>query len=179
MRLPDHREQELSPPMRQPLASRLHSPRGQTLVEFSLVILVFLVILMAIFDLGRGVFAYNSVTNAAREGARFAMVNQDTSLIVDRVLGQTFIAEAEASNVNIEFRSLTPNADFRTNPVCRTLSLNCVAVIRYRTTFQPVTPLIAGIVFPGGVTLEAQSVQAVEFVCPNSTTSSGSCPKQP
>ena len=43
--------------------------RGQALVEFALVLPIFILLLVAIFDLGRAVFAYNTLTNAAREGA--------------------------------------------------------------------------------------------------------------
>ena len=38
------------------------------------------------FDLGAGVFAYNSVTNAAREGVRLAIVNQDQASIETRAI---------------------------------------------------------------------------------------------
>lgn len=44
--------------------------RGQALVEFSLSIVIFIVLLMGIFDLGRGIFMYNGVSQAAREIAR-------------------------------------------------------------------------------------------------------------
>ena len=40
--------------------------RGQSLVEFALVLPVFVLVLVSLFDLGRGVFAYNTLTNAAR-----------------------------------------------------------------------------------------------------------------
>ena len=43
---------------------------GQALVEFSLAIIIFLVLLMGIFDLGRGIYMYNGVSEAAREIAR-------------------------------------------------------------------------------------------------------------
>jgi Flp pilus assembly protein TadG len=43
---------------------------GQALVEFSLAIIVFLVMLMGVFDLGRGIYEYNGVSQAAREIAR-------------------------------------------------------------------------------------------------------------
>jgi Flp pilus assembly protein TadG len=43
---------------------------GQALVEFSLAIIVFLVMLMGVFDLGRGIYQYNGVSQAAREIAR-------------------------------------------------------------------------------------------------------------
>ncbi len=43
---------------------------GQALVEFSLAIPVFLLMLMGIFDLGRGIYTFNGVSQAAREIAR-------------------------------------------------------------------------------------------------------------
>ncbi len=49
--------------------------RGQALVEFSLAILVFLAIMMGIFDLGSGVYRYNGVSQAAREIARVTSVH--------------------------------------------------------------------------------------------------------
>jgi hypothetical protein len=50
------------------------SDGGQALVEFSLAIIVFLMLLMAIFDFGRGIYTYNGVSQAAREVARAASV---------------------------------------------------------------------------------------------------------
>ena len=48
---------------------------GQGLVEFSLVIPIFVVMLFGIVDFGRVIWARNSLENAAREGARFAIVH--------------------------------------------------------------------------------------------------------
>jgi Flp pilus assembly protein TadG len=48
--------------------------RGQTLVEFALVIPVFLAILFGLVDLGRFVVTDNVLSQAAREGARLAAV---------------------------------------------------------------------------------------------------------
>ena len=50
--------------------------RGQGLVEFALVFPVFILLLFGILDLGRAVYAYNTIGDAAREGARVAIVNQ-------------------------------------------------------------------------------------------------------
>src|ERR671912_110155 len=69
--------------------------RGQALVEFALVLPLFL--------LGRAVFAYNTLTNAAREGARLAIVNQDLTSIIDRAKGQTAMVELDAPNVEVDF----------------------------------------------------------------------------
>ena len=61
--------------MRRLRRSPRHSSRGQALVEFSLVLLPFLVILMGITDLGRGVYMNNAVAEAAREIARTTSVH--------------------------------------------------------------------------------------------------------
>ncbi len=47
---------------------------GQALVEFSLAIPIFLLMLIAVFDLGRGVYTYNGLSEAAREIARVTAV---------------------------------------------------------------------------------------------------------
>jgi Flp pilus assembly protein TadG len=49
--------------------------RGQALVEFSLVLIPFLLIIMGIFDLGRGIYMNNGVSEAAREIARTTAVH--------------------------------------------------------------------------------------------------------
>lgn len=54
--------------------------RGQGLVEFSLAITVFLVLMMGIVDLGRAVYQYNGVAEAARELARAASVHPGSPL---------------------------------------------------------------------------------------------------
>ncbi len=50
--------------------------RGQALVEFSLAIVIFLVLLMGVVDFGMAVYKYNGVSEAAREIARVASVHQ-------------------------------------------------------------------------------------------------------
>ena len=83
--------------------------RGQALVEFALVIPIFLVLLVALFDLGRAVFAYNTLTNAAREGARIAIVNQYEPSIIARAKQQTAIVELNDPSVQVDFYQV--NAD--------------------------------------------------------------------
>jgi Flp pilus assembly protein TadG len=56
--------------------SRRGLERGQSLVEFSLIFPIVVLLLIAVFDIGRGVYAYTSIANAARSGARIAAVNQ-------------------------------------------------------------------------------------------------------
>ncbi len=58
---------------------RRRRERGQALVEFSLSIVIFLVLMMAIVDLGRGIYMFNGVSEAAREIARVASVHPGTT----------------------------------------------------------------------------------------------------
>ena len=48
--------------------------KGQSMVEFVLVLPIFLLLLFAIVDFGMGLHAWITVTNSAREGARFGSV---------------------------------------------------------------------------------------------------------
>jgi hypothetical protein len=52
---------------------------GQALVEFALVVPVFLLCVLAIFEVGRAVYYVQILGNAAREGARYAIVHGDRS----------------------------------------------------------------------------------------------------
>jgi Flp pilus assembly protein TadG len=54
--------------------ARASGERGQALVEFALVIPIFLALLFGILDMGRAVWANNVVAHAAREAARHAAV---------------------------------------------------------------------------------------------------------
>jgi hypothetical protein len=52
---------------------------GQSLVEFALILPVFLLLAIGILDLGRAVFQVNTLAYAAREATRFAIVHGDSS----------------------------------------------------------------------------------------------------
>jgi Flp pilus assembly protein TadG len=57
------------------LRRRSRSDHGQGLVEFAIVLPVFLLIVFGAIDLGRVIWATDDITNAAREGARYASVH--------------------------------------------------------------------------------------------------------
>lgn len=56
-------------------ARRAHGQRGQTIVEFALAASVALLLLFAIIEFGRALYAYNLVAGAARVGTRFAITH--------------------------------------------------------------------------------------------------------
>ena len=154
--------------------------RGQALVEFALVIPLFLLMLVALFDLGRAVFAYNTLTNAAREGARLAIVNQDLDSIIDRAKS----SRRSSSSTRRTSRSTSGRRPTTARPIRRTRATswptNCLAVVRFEATYRPITPFISNILFGNGVTFVATSVLPVEYRCPNTHYPTANlCPKQP
>lgn len=151
--------------------------RGQALVEFALVIPLFLLVMVALFDLGRAVFAYNTLTNAAREGVRLAIVNQDTNSIIARAKSQTAIVELSNPSVDIDFYQV--DSDGSLGGTCSPVAVGCVAIVNFEATYRPITPIVADILFKSGVTFTATSVLSVEYSCPNDTFSAANCPKQP
>jgi Flp pilus assembly protein TadG len=151
--------------------------RGQALVEFALIIPLFLLLLVGIFDLGRAVFAYNTLTNAAREGARIAIVNQDEPSIVQRAKDQTAIVELNDPSIEIDFYEVNPDGTPNTAIPC--IDVGCLAVVSFQATYFPITPFVSNILFRNGVTFEAVSVLSVEYACPNTIVTAAQCPKQP
>lgn len=56
---------------------------GQELVEFALILPLLLLLLLGIIEVGRLVFSYNTIANAAREGARYSIVAPENLAGID------------------------------------------------------------------------------------------------
>ena len=65
---------------------KLREERAQSLVELTLVLPFFLLLIMAIVDLGWAMRAQITVTNASREGARLGVTCQTDAAIIDQVV---------------------------------------------------------------------------------------------
>ena len=69
---------------------RRENRRGQALVEFALVIPLFILVVIGIFEGARAIYTYNALSNAAREALREAVVHQNDAAIeaeADKILG--------------------------------------------------------------------------------------------
>jgi Flp pilus assembly protein TadG len=55
--------------------TRTDSSRGQTMVEFALILPILVLLLTGFFDLGRVVLSNDALSHAAREAARYAIVH--------------------------------------------------------------------------------------------------------
>jgi Flp pilus assembly protein TadG len=72
------------------LLRRLASSRdGSVILETALMLTILLIMMFGIIDMGRALFTSNNLVSAAREGARFAAIDQtvvaDTLIIKDTV----------------------------------------------------------------------------------------------
>jgi len=54
---------------------RMKNDEGSSLLEFSLISVMFILILFSVVEMGRMVLVYTTVANAARAGERYAMVH--------------------------------------------------------------------------------------------------------
>jgi Flp pilus assembly protein TadG len=57
-----------------------NNERGATLVEFSIAATVFLTVMFGVIEFGRALWTHNALTDAARKGARYAVVHTATDV---------------------------------------------------------------------------------------------------
>ena len=119
--------------------SRSDRHRGQALVEFSLALIPFLLILLGIADLGRGIYTSNGVSEAAREIARTTAVHLCASGL--NCTAGTLGSSAETtSTINVQKR-LVPGLAGPSSSIVYTCTNN-VEVVQARCdpgTFLEVT----------------------------------------
>ena len=60
---------------------RLRDTSGQSLVEFSISVFLLIMLLLAVVEIGRMLLVYTTVANAARVGARYAIVHGADSAV--------------------------------------------------------------------------------------------------
>jgi Flp pilus assembly protein TadG len=120
--------------------------RGQTLSEFALVVPLVLLIFMGLFDLGRAVYAYTTISNAAREGARILIVDQSQAAGVyaaqTEAAGSAFALGITPASVSVTFRS----PDLSTS--CNARTIGCIAEVLVPYSYTAITPIIGQLIGP-------------------------------
>jgi hypothetical protein len=140
-------------------ASANHRSRGQGLVEFALVFPILMLLLIAVFDLGRLVFAYNDITNAARSGARVAIVDQTANLAQTATINQATSLGLKPADVTVDYLK----GDL-SGPCPTPKQLGCIAHVKVKFDWQAITPIIGSIVGP--VTVTTESRMPIERIYP-------------
>ncbi len=132
--------------------TRRPSDLGQAMAEFALAVPIFVVMLVAVFDLGRGVYTYNGLSEAAREIARI------TAVYPGLVLGAS---QQTAERVAVQ-QSLTPGMS---TPTYACVSVDgalssdnpCTSGDYVRVTVTSVYQPLSLLGFGGSITLTASS----------------------
>jgi len=108
-------------------------PRGQELVELAVLVPLLLLIAFGVLDLGRLFHAAITITNAAREGARYGTFHPDD------VAGIIGAAQGEAQSSGIDLPSST---------ISVTCPEGCGSGLAVRVTISYPFQIIMGLVFP-------------------------------
>jgi TadE-like protein len=147
---------------------------GQSMIEFALLAPVFFLLLLGTIDLGRGIYIYNTISDAAREGTRAAIPfdlplpnNATVMAAVQSKLGGGFSLSQDPCSgqpvgANCPTTPATPNTGFIwLSPGIGTPGRGQVSV-KISFLFQPWVPVVrdaAG----NGVVISAQSTMVTEY----------------
>jgi Flp pilus assembly protein TadG len=162
--------------VRQLHGRRVRGQRGQTLVEFALVMPIFLLGIFGLIDGSRLVFLNSTLSQAAREGVRLASVEASwvgsTDVTCGTVGGPICPASVDAlkthivtavnrmtlpfgniasSDVFIRCDATTPPTGNWTGQTCSSTSAGSVVSVRVQYSFSAITPVVGQIL--GSLTL--------------------------
>jgi Flp pilus assembly protein TadG len=132
---------------------RSRSGRGQSLVEFALVFPIFILVLAGIIDFGFMLYSRMTVINAAREGARVAVVSIDNPTAIPSLVNSRILAVSSGltsvptgTSTCVADTSKHPSCDFVTGGAEDPLSGDSVRVtVLY--TYSTFFPLLFGTSF--------------------------------
>lgn len=133
------------------------------MIEFALVLPIFILLLVGLFDVGRAVFAYSTVNNAAREGARVAIVDQFQAHVQQEAASAAAGLGVDASEVSVTYEL----PDGTACPLVGTDGISlCVAVVSVPYTYLPATPIIGNLI--GSIQFRGESKFPVSVSCATS-----------
>jgi len=118
---------------------------AQAVVEFALTLPLLLLLLLGVVDAGRGVVAANSLSNAAREGARYLAVHLNEGTCVSPN------CQVEVQTVLTETAQAVDSSQIQTDVSV----MQGIANLTLSYPFQPVSPFISSVF--GSPTLTASS----------------------
>ncbi len=99
------------------------SEKGQSLVEFALILPILLLLVFGIVEFGRAFNTYLIVSNASREGARYAVVGAENGEIIDAIEAKTSTLGSVDIFISPEDKSARTNGEDVDIKVSYSLSL--------------------------------------------------------
>jgi Flp pilus assembly protein TadG len=149
--------------LRHHLATR---SRGQSLVEFALILPLFLIFIAACLDLGRVFYANISLNNAAREGAMQAASKNATFI-------QNGACDPVTNNVvcRVQLESKSSAVTIAQTDITRTCSIvgcpraaGSTATVSVRGTFRLITPLLSFVFGGQTINLTSSATAQIEYL---------------
>ena len=144
---------------------RRSGERGQALLEMAVTLPLLLLVSVAIFEFGRAYQTWQILTNAAREGARVAVLpNTTTSDVQNRVTA--YLQAGQLPNYNSATVSVNQNSSMALNAT--TTETMSVVTVNYPFSFMVINP-VANLVVSGSnlggspLTLTASAEMRNEF----------------
>lgn len=158
-----------------------HPQAGQALVEFAFIFPLIALLAFGFIDVGRAVFTANALTNAARQAARVAAVNQidpasgPWRCITDHPIqdpgdpGWTFRGCAAAAGAAAGLDPADINVSFASPPgsaleCSLAVNVGCIVTISVVADYVPITPVAGQIIGP--ISMSATSSMPVERLFP-------------
>ncbi len=118
--------------------------RGQSLVETAMVLPILILIILGLLEFGRAFFIYTVVSNAAREGARFGLVQPLNTTGIERA------AQSRLVLVPTDTVSIVISYDDGVHPITDPLDIvqgESRVVVAVEHDFAMITPILADL-FP-------------------------------
>lgn len=119
--------------------------KGQSLVEFALILPILLLVILGTMEFGRIFLLYATVSNGAREGSRYGMVNPtDTDGIIARVNDRMVMTLPENLTVGVSYDT-GPDGTEYTDPDNVAVGHRVIVEVQYRIfamtpIFEPFIP---------------------------------------
>jgi Flp pilus assembly protein TadG len=130
--------------------------RGQTIVEFALILPIFILVLVGIVDFGRAVYASSTIQNAARQAVRVAIVDQNVTVIETEAIEHAVALGIDGADVDVNFL----DDDYTSGPCSTTPDVGCIVEVEVRYTYNAATPILGNIV--GTINMSGSSRQPIE-----------------
>ena len=138
---------------------RRQRTRGQALVEFALALPIFLMLMMAVFDLGRGIYMYNGVAEAARELARVTSVYPGTEVALGSTTQTAAVLAAQKALIPGLGDPTFTCVDIDGSSITETCVAGMQVKVVIRAPYQPVTPILSMV---GNILLASSSTFSIQ-----------------
>ena len=123
----------------------IRNERGQDLAEYALILPIFLLIIMGIFDMGRAVYYYSALQNSVREGARYGIIHPDDIAGIESVVLQ--------KAVGLDIRGMNVTTSYPSEDTIQ---------VRATFSFPIITPIIGALFGSNQISLSGQATMHIE-----------------